>query len=261
MPIAAAGQPTTQEPRVCPRLPSTPEPVPKGADLFDEAGGLTEGSPGGSRGFVHPGGSPPQSPITSPPSSFSSSPFLHPHQMQMGMEPPRTRSRSRSGYYQQYGVGGNGGMLTGGGVTVSSLQHHHHQLHPNQHHHLHPHQNYPNQLHPQQQQLGAGRDASLGIQRLSSVSGVHRIPVAGEKKRSLGRDYHPLCLKCHKCNRQLTAGQHAEYDEKPFCSHCYMKMFGPRGTRSHLSELTLNLYVKAISEFLSLSDSFLTGNR
>uniref|UniRef100_A0A8B9KZU8 Zgc:195282 n=1 Tax=Astyanax mexicanus TaxID=7994 RepID=A0A8B9KZU8_ASTMX len=30
----------------------------------------------------------------------------------------------------------------------------------------------------------------------------------GEKKRSLGRDYHPLCLKCHKCKRQLTPGQH-----------------------------------------------------
>uniref|UniRef100_A0AAY4AG64 Cysteine-rich protein 1 n=1 Tax=Denticeps clupeoides TaxID=299321 RepID=A0AAY4AG64_9TELE len=51
----------------------------------------------------------------------------------------------------------------------------------------------------------------------------------GEKKRSLGRDYHPLCLKCQQCNRQLTAGQHAEYDEKPFCTNCYMKMFGPRG--------------------------------
>ncbi|XP_037546366.1 cysteine-rich protein 1 [Nematolebias whitei] len=50
----------------------------------------------------------------------------------------------------------------------------------------------------------------------------------GEKKRSLGRDYHPLCLKCQKCNRQLTAGQHAEYDERPYCSYCYMKMFGPR---------------------------------
>lgn len=33
---------------------------------------------------------------------------------------------------------------------------------------------------------------------------------AGERKRSLGRDYHPLCLKCQKCSRQLTAGQHAE---------------------------------------------------
>uniref|UniRef100_A0A8C6WEC8 Cysteine-rich protein 1 n=1 Tax=Neogobius melanostomus TaxID=47308 RepID=A0A8C6WEC8_9GOBI len=52
----------------------------------------------------------------------------------------------------------------------------------------------------------------------------------GEKKRSLGRDYHPLCLKCHKCNRQLNAGQHAEYDDKPYCSFCYLKMFGPKGT-------------------------------
>ncbi|XP_030643586.1 cysteine-rich protein 2 [Chanos chanos] len=50
----------------------------------------------------------------------------------------------------------------------------------------------------------------------------------GEKKRSLGRDYHPLCLKCHKCKRQLTAGQHAEHDEKPYCSNCYMRHFGPR---------------------------------
>ncbi|KAF6726513.1 Cysteine-rich protein 2 [Oryzias melastigma] len=50
----------------------------------------------------------------------------------------------------------------------------------------------------------------------------------GEKKRSLGRDYHPLCLKCFRCKRQLTAGQHAEYDEKPYCSNCYMKLFGPR---------------------------------
>uniref|UniRef100_A0A3P9MTP3 Cysteine-rich protein 1 n=2 Tax=Poecilia reticulata TaxID=8081 RepID=A0A3P9MTP3_POERE len=54
----------------------------------------------------------------------------------------------------------------------------------------------------------------------------------GEKKRSLGRDYHPLCLKCQRCNRQLTAGQHAEYDEKPYCTHCYMKIFGPRCTLS-----------------------------
>uniref|UniRef100_A0A3Q2GJG4 Zgc:195282 n=1 Tax=Cyprinodon variegatus TaxID=28743 RepID=A0A3Q2GJG4_CYPVA len=59
----------------------------------------------------------------------------------------------------------------------------------------------------------------------------HPAELRGEKKRSLGRDYHPLCLKCQKCNRQLTAGQHAEYDEKPFCTHCYMKLFGPRAHR------------------------------
>uniref|UniRef100_A0A6Q2XIH3 Cysteine-rich protein 1 n=1 Tax=Esox lucius TaxID=8010 RepID=A0A6Q2XIH3_ESOLU len=51
----------------------------------------------------------------------------------------------------------------------------------------------------------------------------------GEKKRSLGRDYHPLCLKCQNCKRQLTPGQHAEHEEKPYCSNCYMKKFGPRG--------------------------------
>ncbi|XP_041728311.1 cysteine-rich protein 1 isoform X2 [Coregonus clupeaformis] len=51
----------------------------------------------------------------------------------------------------------------------------------------------------------------------------------GEKKRSLGREYHPLCLKCQQCQRQLTPGQHAEHDEKPYCTNCYMKTFGPRG--------------------------------
>ncbi|KAI5616555.1 cysteine-rich protein 2-like isoform X2, partial [Silurus asotus] len=54
-----------------------------------------------------------------------------------------------------------------------------------------------------------------------------------EKKRSLGRDYHPLCLKCHKCKRQLTAGQHAEHDDKPYCTNCYLRDFGPRGDFFH----------------------------
>ncbi|XP_072373699.1 cysteine-rich protein 1 isoform X2 [Scyliorhinus torazame] len=31
-----------------------------------------------------------------------------------------------------------------------------------------------------------------------------------ERKRSLGKDYHPLCLKCYRCKRQLSPGQHAE---------------------------------------------------
>ncbi|XP_019115388.1 E3 ubiquitin-protein ligase RNF38 isoform X2 [Larimichthys crocea] len=218
MPIAAAGQPTTQEPRVCPRLPSTPEPVPKGADLFDEAGaaesaerteyGGAEGGRGlggysysqsGARGFVQPGSinaSPPQSPAAS--SSF----LFHPlHSHQMAMEPPRTRSRSRSGYYQQYG-GGNGNGITGSGVMGSNHHHHHH------HHQHHQQQQQQQQLHPQQQQqhgagcapLGAhgnhsenqprppGSNASPGIQRLSSVPGAHRIPAAGAS----GGSYH-----CH----------------------------------------------------------------
>uniref|UniRef100_A0A8C5N1C8 Cysteine-rich protein 1 n=1 Tax=Leptobrachium leishanense TaxID=445787 RepID=A0A8C5N1C8_9ANUR len=52
-----------------------------------------------------------------------------------------------------------------------------------------------------------------------------------ERKRSLGKDYHPLCLKCYKCKRQLTAGQHAENDDKPYCNRCYLLHFGPRGAR------------------------------
>ncbi|XP_028568943.1 cysteine-rich protein 1-like [Podarcis muralis] len=52
-----------------------------------------------------------------------------------------------------------------------------------------------------------------------------------ERKRSLGKDYHPLCLKCYHCKRQLSPGQHAEHDDKPYCTHCYLQRFGPRGTR------------------------------
>ncbi|KAK1886354.1 E3 ubiquitin-protein ligase RNF38, partial [Dissostichus eleginoides] len=207
MPIAAAGQPTTLEPRVCPRLPSTPEPVPKGADLFDEAGaaesaerteyGGAEGGRGlggysyshshsGARGFVQPrstNGSPPQSPAAS--SSFLFHP-LHPHQM--AMEPPRTRSRSRSGYYQQYG-GGNGNGITGSGVMGSNHHHQHQQqqLHPQQHGAgcapLGAHSN-----HPENQPRAPGSNASPGIQRLSSVPGAHRIPAEGAS----GGSYH-----CH----------------------------------------------------------------
>ncbi|CAL8356967.1 unnamed protein product [Boreogadus saida] len=58
-----------------------------------------------------------------------------------------------------------------------------------------------------------------------------RRKIMGEKRRSLGRDYHPLCLKCQTCKRQLTAGQHAEHDEKPYCTNCYMLHFGPKMTR------------------------------
>lgn len=36
--------------------------------------------------------------------------------------------------------------------------------------------------------------------------------LTGEKKESLGNWYHPLCLKCKKCGRQLATGSHAEVD-------------------------------------------------
>uniref|UniRef100_A0A673ZTQ9 LIM zinc-binding domain-containing protein n=1 Tax=Salmo trutta TaxID=8032 RepID=A0A673ZTQ9_SALTR len=50
-----------------------------------------------------------------------------------------------------------------------------------------------------------------------------------EKKRSLGRDYHPLCLKCQQCQRQCFLCFVFQHDEKPYCTNCYMKMFGTRG--------------------------------
>ncbi|KAM4807940.1 cysteine-rich protein 1-like [Rhinophrynus dorsalis] len=60
-----------------------------------------------------------------------------------------------------------------------------------------------------------------------------------ERKRSLGKDYHPLCLKCFQCKRQLNAGQHAEYDDKPYCNRCYLLHFGPRVAGRPTSRATL----------------------
>ncbi|KAG8130358.1 hypothetical protein E2320_016962 [Naja naja] len=59
---------------------------------------------------------------------------------------------------------------------------------------------------------------------------IHTFPLSltAERRRSLGKDYHPLCLKCYHCKRQLTPGQHAEHDDKPYCTHCYLQRFGPR---------------------------------
>ena len=37
-----------------------------------------------------------------------------------------------------------------------------------------------------------------------------RCGVTAEKKFSLGKDWHAMCLKCKKCNKLLTPGQHAE---------------------------------------------------
>lgn len=42
--------------------------------------------------------------------------------------------------------------------------------------------------------------------------------LTGEKKESLGNWYHPLCLKCKKCGRQLATGNHAEVN---YCTFPY----------------------------------------
>lgn len=193
MPIAATGQPTTQEPRIYPRLPATPEPVPKGADLFDEAGtaesperteyGGAEGGRGlggysysGARGFLQPGsasGSPPQSPPTS---SFLFHPLHHHQPHQMAMEPPRTRSRSRSGYYQQYG-GGNGNGITGNGVMGSN---HQQQQQLQQQHNTGCAPFVAHSNHSENQQRAPGTIGSHGFQRLSATPGAHLVSAAGK---------------------------------------------------------------------------------
>lgn len=196
MPVAATGQPTTQEPRVCLRLPSTPEPVPKGADLFDEAGAAVRIEYGGAEGgrglggFTQPGsisGTPPQSPAAS--TSF----LFHPlHSHQMAVEPPRTRSRSRSGYYQHYSSG------NGNGITSTGLMGSNH--HPNQQQHLH---------FQQQQQFGAGcaplgapsshtenqpgSNASASIQRFSSAPEALPVPAPG-KRPQLAFRFLSVCM-------------------------------------------------------------------
>ncbi|XP_061625654.1 E3 ubiquitin-protein ligase RNF38 [Phyllopteryx taeniolatus] len=218
MPIAATGQPTTQEPRVCPRLPSTPEPVPKGADLFEEAGAVESaertlyGGAEGGRGvgyysYSHSGirSLQPASANSSPPQSLSASPsvLLHPlHSHQMAMEPPRTRSRSRSGYYQHYN-GGSG--ITGSGVIGTNQQH------PQQQH-LQQLQQHgaggcaPFGAHSSQaenQQRTPGGNASPGIQRLPPVPGVLRIPTEGAS----GGSYH--------CHPDHAYGENDKSEESP----------------------------------------------
>ncbi|KAH9489199.1 Cysteine-rich protein 1, partial [Bulinus truncatus] len=49
-----------------------------------------------------------------------------------------------------------------------------------------------------------------------------------ERKTSLGREWHPTCLKCHECGKVLSPGQHAEHKGLPFCHNpCYKALFGP----------------------------------
>ncbi|XP_028974283.1 E3 ubiquitin-protein ligase RNF38 [Esox lucius] len=216
MPIAAAGQPTTQEPRIFSRLPSTPEPTPKGGDFCDGAGavaesperteyGGAEGGRGGLAGFSysHTGGArgflplrssatnnvaAPQSPPTS---SSRSSPFFH---LQMAMEPPRTRSRSRSGYYQQYVASGGSGGMTGNGIhsnggtgSTHSRQQHNSGCAP-----LGAHSH-----HSEQHSIrAAGSNLSPGAQRQSGPPGANRISASGD----IGRPYH--CHPDHTCGEE-----------------------------------------------------------
>ncbi|CAG2066629.1 unnamed protein product [Timema podura] len=56
-----------------------------------------------------------------------------------------------------------------------------------------------------------------------------------ERKTSLGKDWHSACLRCEKCNKTLTPGQHAEHEGKPYCHNpCYSALFGPGGNYTSL---------------------------
>uniref|UniRef100_A0A4W3JKB7 Cysteine-rich protein 2-like n=1 Tax=Callorhinchus milii TaxID=7868 RepID=A0A4W3JKB7_CALMI len=54
--------------------------------------------------------------------------------------------------------------------------------------------------------------------------------LSAEKVSSLGKDWHRFCLKCERCNKILSAGNHAEHDGKPYCHKpCYAVLYGPKG--------------------------------
>ncbi|KAM9075201.1 cysteine-rich protein 3 isoform 1-T1 [Megaptera novaeangliae] len=51
-----------------------------------------------------------------------------------------------------------------------------------------------------------------------------------EKVSSLGKNWHPFCLKCERCHSVLSPGGHAEHNGRPYCHKpCYGALFGPRG--------------------------------
>ncbi|XP_048590216.1 ras association domain-containing protein 2 isoform X1 [Nematostella vectensis] len=60
-----------------------------------------------------------------------------------------------------------------------------------------------------------------------------------EQKNSLGKVWHPSCLRCEECGKRLNPGQHSEHRGIPYCNlPCYSLLFGPGGyghggTESH----------------------------
>ncbi|XP_028404862.1 ras association domain-containing protein 2-like isoform X2 [Dendronephthya gigantea] len=51
-----------------------------------------------------------------------------------------------------------------------------------------------------------------------------------EQKHSLGKSWHPKCLKCEECGKILNPGQHSEHRGIPYCNiPCYSLLFGPGG--------------------------------
>ncbi|XP_014772186.1 uncharacterized protein LOC106870574 isoform X2 [Octopus bimaculoides] len=49
-----------------------------------------------------------------------------------------------------------------------------------------------------------------------------------ERKTSLGKEWHPRCLRCDQCDKVLVPGQHAEHKGLPYCNQCYQALYGPQ---------------------------------
>ncbi|GAB1608479.1 association domain-containing 2-like isoform X1 [Argonauta hians] len=49
-----------------------------------------------------------------------------------------------------------------------------------------------------------------------------------ERKTSLGKEWHPRCLRCDQCDKVLVPGQHAEHKGFPYCNQCYQALYGPQ---------------------------------
>lgn len=80
--------------------------------------------------------------------------------------------------------------------------------------------------HPRMLDLGAEGRKTIQVTDKCAASFL----CAAERKSSLGRDYHPLCLKCQKCSRQLTAGHHAEVKKKK--KGCLSRKWHPKSVNS-----------------------------
>jgi len=51
-----------------------------------------------------------------------------------------------------------------------------------------------------------------------------------ERIRAAGGTWHVSCFTCYSCQRRLDSGRLCERGGHVFCSHCYHRNFGPRGT-------------------------------
>lgn len=75
------------------------------------------------------------------------------------------------------------------------------------------------------EKLAAGKGAKFGkFGRSKSFNGK------AEQRNSLGKVWHPGCLRCEECGKRLNPGQHSEHRGIPYCNiPCYSLLFGPGG--------------------------------